>query len=116
MPAWQFSVRRAVPPYFRAIPADLLPQFSKPVFSTTSTPLWFPGCATTYASKSSRAAPASKPGGVQEALYAPRPRLTSLLRQLPAPLVFGHTKQPREEAPRPGAHPGTPEPRREPSE
>src|SRR5260370_20609539 len=43
-PTWLVSRRPAVPLYCRATPADFFPFFTKPVSSTTSTPLASPRC------------------------------------------------------------------------
>jgi hypothetical protein len=44
---WQFSMRPAVPEYWRCTPQDFVPFFTKPVSSSTNTACSSPRCATT---------------------------------------------------------------------
>src|SRR3954447_23254351 len=58
-PIWQFSMRPAVPLYWRATPADFVPFFRKPVSSTISTASRSANTSTTYPRHRSRAAASS---------------------------------------------------------
>src|SRR5215217_7240870 len=59
-PIWQFSMRPAVPLYWRCTPTDLVPFFRNPVSSTINTPAAWPRCSVTYERRSSRTASTSQ--------------------------------------------------------
>lgn len=57
---WQFSVRPAVPEYWRWTPAEVVPFFTKPLSSMISTPPGAPRCSAMYVCRSSRISSASQ--------------------------------------------------------
>ena len=56
---WEFSIRPAVPLYWRCTPTDAVPFFKNPVSSQISTPAGWPNWAATKPRRSSRTASAS---------------------------------------------------------
>ena len=95
-PIWQFSMRPAVPLYWRCTPTDLVPFFRKPVSSTIK-----------HAGRIAQVLGHVRPQviahrvdvpvrRVQQPLHPLRPRLAQVFGQLPAVLALDPIQQPRQ--------------------